>query len=122
MTETSREDFKILQEIAMAANDKKAKRVTAMNLKNISDLCDYAFICSGDNSTQTQAIANAVQEVLKAKFDMIPKIVEGADEGHWILIDYGYIIVHIFYDYIRNYYGLERLWTDAVFMNLSKSE
>ncbi len=72
-------------------------------------ICDYFVIVSGETTIQTKTIAENIIE----KIEEIPVSIEGMEEGKWILIDYGEIIIHIFLPEIRNYYNLEKLWGDA---------
>lgn len=101
---------KIIQKVA---SDKKATRILAFDLRDQSDLCQYMVVCSGSNDTQTKAIAQAIEETCRSKYGIKPLAVEGKQSGHWILLDYGYLIVHVFFDYIRNYYAIEKLWPNA---------
>ena len=103
---------------ASAATDKKAIRMVLMDLKGLSDICDYQLICSGENERQTSAIADAIEKNLRSDMGIKPSSVEGKTNGHWILMDYGPVNVHIFYDYLRDYYALEQLWTKAKFIEL----
>jgi len=77
-------------------------------------LCDYFVIVSGETTIQTKTIAENILE----KIEEVPISVEGIEEGKWILIDYGEIIIHIFLPEIRNYYNLEKLWGDAEFVEV----
>jgi ribosome-associated protein len=107
------ETMEIIKLIASAAADKKATRIVVQKIEGKSSLCDYQVICSGSNERQTQAIAGHIDEVLRLKKAGKPLAVEGKQTGHWILMDYGHTMVHIFLDSIRDYYAIERLWPDA---------
>jgi ribosome-associated protein len=81
-------------------------------LTGLTIIADYFIICSGDNVTQVKAIAeNVEQELLKRGIK--PLGIEGLDYSHWVLLDYGDVIVHVFEKETRSYYDLERLWMDA---------
>lgn len=95
-----------------AALDKKAVDLTVLDLRKGSAFTDFFIICTGMNPRQVQAIADTVREAL-AKQGTKPSLVEGADRGEWILIDYFDFIVHVFTPATREFYGLERLWGDA---------
>lgn len=97
---------------AKAALAKKAKDTIILDLKGITTIADYFVICSGENTTQVRAIADNVRTELKENA-IKPLSVEGLDHAHWILLDYGDIIVHIFLEETRAYYELEKLWLDA---------
>ncbi len=97
---------------ARAAEDKKAKDVVILDISGISVICDYFVICSGLSSTQVKAIAENVEEKLEKKG--ISKLrAEGLKDGHWVLLDYGSVVVHVFQENDRDFYNLEHLWGDA---------
>ena len=104
------ESLELAKAAAAAAFEKKAKRVLIYNVNGVSDIADYQVICSGDNERQTRAIAEAIMEKCKKTYKVIPSMIEGQKSGHWILVDYGPVIIHVFFDYIRDYYALEELW------------
>jgi ribosome-associated protein len=79
----------------------------------VSDFTDYFLLCSGTNERQVQAIADAVQESLRAEQKAKPLHVEGYNRGLWVLLDYGDFVMHIFQEEPRRFYSLERLWGDA---------
>jgi ribosome-associated protein len=95
-----------------AALEKKAKRIVLLNVSKISSISDYFLICSGSSDRQVQAIAAFIEEELK-KAGKRPIGIEGERIGKWVLMDYGDIVIHIFYDPVRDFYDLERLWTDV---------
>lgn len=105
---------------AAAAADKKGIRPILMDLKGQSDLCDYQFIVSGENDRQTRAIAKAIETDLVQKMGVKPYAVEGKVNGHWIMMDYGSLNIHIFYDYIRDFYALEQLWPQSIILDIPK--
>lgn len=95
-----------------AALDKKAENIRVLCLRPVSDFADYFLICTGSNDRQVQAIADAVQDSLRAE-GVRPLHVEGERVGAWVLVDYGDLVVHVFQPEPRGFYGLERLWSDA---------
>lgn len=103
----------LVKVIAEVAADKKATRIIAQNLEGKSGLCDYQIVISGSNERQTQAIATHIEDTLREKKIARPFAVEGKQTGHWILMDYDGVLVHIFLDSIRDYYAMERLWPNA---------
>ena len=114
--------LEIAKVAAAAAADKKAVRPILLDLRGQSDLCDYQFICSGENERQTKAIADAIEEQCKTSGGVRPVAVEGKQTGNWVLMDYGSVMVHIFYSHLRDYYGIEQLWPKAKFVDLKDSE
>ena len=94
------------------ASDKKASDVLLLNIQDISTIADYFVICTGTNVRQIQAIADALDEELKKQGARLLYREGDADTG-WVLLDYGDIIIHIFGPKEREYYRLERLWSEA---------
>ena len=97
---------------ARAAASKKATDVVVLDLRRATAFMDYFVIVSGQNQRQLVAIADAVQEALRAE-QVRPVSVEGYPRQEWILLDYGTFIVHIFTPRMRSFYDLERLWGGA---------
>jgi len=95
-----------------AALDKKALEVVVLDFRHTTAFTDYFLLCSGQNVRQVKAIADAVEETLRAA-KLRPSHVEGYDRGEWILMDYFTFVVHIFTPQTRDFYSLERLWGDA---------
>jgi ribosome-associated protein len=95
-----------------AAQSKKAQDVAVLDLREITTLADHFVILTGNNGKQNQAIADEVHLKMKAAGEL-PHSVEGYDNGEWILLDYGDLIVHVFLDRVRTFYDLERLWRHA---------
>ncbi|HEX2343951.1 MAG TPA: ribosome silencing factor [Vicinamibacterales bacterium] len=96
-----------------AAQDKKASGLVVLDLRRSSAFTDYFLLCTGQNQRQVKAIADAVEEALK-RAKLRPAHVEGYDRAEWVLLDYFTFIVHIFTPTTREFYGLERLWGQAV--------
>ena len=101
-----------------AALDKKASDVVVLDLRNTPAFTDYFILCSGQNQRQVKAIADAVEETLRAT-KVRPSHVEGYDRAEWILMDFFTFIVHVFTPQTRMFYALERLWGDAERIDVS---
>lgn len=101
-----------VREAVVAADDRKALDLKVLHLQKVSDFTDYFLICSGTSERQVQAIADGVQERLRAN-RVRPLHVEGYNRGQWVLLDYGDLVVHVFQEEPRRFYALERLWGDA---------
>ncbi|SDE81188.1 ribosome-associated protein [Fontibacillus panacisegetis] len=95
-----------------AAEDKKAMNIVALDLKEVSLIADYFVICHGNSDTQVQAIATEVRKRAQEAGTEIRGI-EGMNSARWVLMDLGDVVVHIFHRDEREYYNIERLWSDA---------
>jgi ribosome-associated protein len=95
-----------------AAQGKKALDIVVMDLRGMNAITDYFIICSGRSSRQVMAIAEHIQKEMR-NTRIRPLGVEGMGSGHWILLDYGHVVIHVFYDPIRRFYNLEGLWSDV---------
>ncbi len=100
------------REVVVAVEERKGADLRVLHLGEITSLADYFLICSGNSERQVQAIADGIQERLKAG-QVRPSHVEGYKPGRWILLDYGDFVVHVFDRETRAYYGLDKLWADA---------
>lgn len=98
--------------IAKFLEDKKALDIKILELKDLTIITDYFVICSAESTTQVKAFTEYIKEQMDID-GFKPFSVEGFDYAHWVLIDYGDVIVHIFLEETRHYYDLERLWLDA---------
>ena len=92
--------------------EKKALNVVLMDVRPWQSLMDYILICSATSPIQAQTIAKFIKETLK-KEKIYDLGIEGYQEGKWILMDFNDVIIHIFYEYLRDVYDLETLWHDA---------
>lgn len=90
----------------------KALDVVVLDLQGLTSFADSFIICSGRSHRQVSAIAEFVEQNLKAK-GIKPLGIEGLREGHWVLMDYGDVVIHVFFEPIRIFYDLESLWSDA---------
>jgi ribosome-associated protein len=100
-----------------AVRDKKATDIVVLDLKKTGAFTDYFLICTGANPRQVHAIADAVEQALKAKH-VRPSHLEGYRRAEWVLVDYFDFIVHVFSPSARAFYGLERLWGNATRIEL----
>ncbi len=97
---------------ARLAVDFKALDLVVLDVTGLSSFADFFVICSGKSSRQVQGIADNIQESLR-KEGVRPLGIEGHREGQWVLMDYGDVIVHVFYEPVRLLYDLESLWSEA---------
>lgn len=91
---------------------KKAMHVVALDVRELTSIADVFIICSGRSNRQVSAIAEHIERQLRG-CKIKPLSVEGTAEGHWVLMDYGHVIIHVFFDPVREFYDLEGLWSDA---------
>ena len=110
-------DIEELEVAVKALSSKKAEKITALKVKDITVLANYFVIASGTSSTQVKALADEVEYELSQK-GIEPSHIEGRATG-WILLDYSSVIVHVFTGESREYYNLERLWSDAAQIDIS---
>lgn len=102
------------------ALDKKAENLKILDVRGISSFSDYFVICSGHSTRHVQGIVRAIEESLN-QFKIHPRGVEGLEQGHWVLMDYNEVIVHVFYNPIREFYDLEDLWSEAKAIEITET-
>ncbi|MBE7034999.1 MAG: ribosome silencing factor [Ruminococcaceae bacterium] len=101
-----------MQQIVRHLDSKKARDIKALSVSGLTILADYFVICSATSSTQVKALADTLEEKMELLQEPLLKK-EGKQGFNWILLDYSDVIVHIFYQETREFYGLEKLWADA---------
>jgi ribosome-associated protein len=99
----------LLEMILTSLDDDKAEDVVSIDLHGKTQMADYMVVCSGRSSRQVGAMAEKLVDRLKQDHGRICKI-EGKDQGDWVLIDAGDVIVHIFRPEVREFYQLEKMW------------
>lgn len=114
---TKKNDVEIASLCVMAALDKKAENLIALNVAKLTSFTDIVVICSAPSERQVQAICKEVQTVLK-KHGETPIGAEGLKEGNWALLDYVNVIFHCFAGETRSHYDLESLWPGAEKLDL----
>lgn len=97
---------------AQVALDKKAQDVLLLEISAVVSYADYFLICSGRSTVQVKAIADAIERSFRDQ-GIRPLHIEGTTEGRWILMDYDELIIHVFLEETRQFYNLERLWSDV---------
>lgn len=98
--------------------ERKAIQVRGFDLRGMVAPAEFSIICSGTSTRHTTSLAENVVAAVREEFNLLPLSLEGADEGRWVLVDYGSLIIHVFYDHIRQEYSLEKLWKDGIDLNL----
>ena len=95
-----------------AALGRKARELIFLDVSELTSLADAFLICHGTSNRQVTAIAEHIQLELK-KQGIAALSVDGLKEGHWVLMDYGDVVIHVFFEETRKFYHLEGLWSDA---------
>ena len=108
----------LVKEIAKVLDEKKAIDIVAIKTEEVTIVSGYFVIASGTSNTHAKSLVDDVEYEIKQRFGIDPEHIEGRATG-WILLDYGTVIVHLFMHEDREYYNLERLWTDASVVDLS---
>lgn len=109
MTKTSDAELDVYVKSALG---KKAKNPVLLDVGHLTSLADAFLICHGTSNRQVSAIAEHIQRDLK-KQGIKALSVDGLKEGHWVLMDYGHVVIHVFFESTRSFYNLEGLWSDA---------
>jgi len=105
----------VAKEVVTLASDKGAADILLMDIRKQSIIADYFVICSGDNVRQIRAISRGIRDGLSESWHLNPLNRSGPEqeEAGWVVLDYGGVVVHIFSPQMREYYRLERLWSEA---------
>lgn len=101
-----------------ALDSRKGKEIRVLHTEEQTTLADYFVICNGTSSTQVRALAEAVEEAM-SKAGEEPHHIEGHRGGEWTLLDYSAVVIHVFTEEAREFYALERLWSDAAPVDIS---
>ncbi|MCQ2066364.1 MAG: ribosome silencing factor [Bacteroidaceae bacterium] len=110
---------KLLESIVNGIREKKGHSIATVDLRQIDDtVCRYFVICQADTANQLLAIEDSIRETVRVETGEKPFMVEGTRFAHWIAMDYGDIMVHLFVPELRKFYDLEHLWADAVITDL----
>ena len=102
-----------------ALDSKKGKDIRVLYTADQTTLADYFIICNGTSNTQVEALADAVEEAMSQQGEE-PHHVEGHRGGQWTLLDYSSVVIHVFTEEAREFYSLERLWSDAAPVDVSQ--
>lgn len=108
----------IMERVVQTLDDRKAQKITVLKTENVTVLADYFVICTATSTTHVKSLTDEVDKVLSEAGEA-PLRREGYRAGGWVLIDFGCVVVHIFLEEMRDFYGLERLWGDAVPVDVS---
>ena len=105
---------------AKALDEKKGKEIAAIEVTEQTTLADYFVIATGTSNTQINALCGAVEKAMEEQAGENPLRREGYRDGTWVLLDYGCVVVHVISPEAREFYSLERLWSDGTPLDLSE--
>ncbi len=112
------EALEIVKIAANAINEKKGKELLAVKIADLTVLSEYFVICTATSSTQVRALCDEVEDKLE-EAGLTPHHIEGRTTG-WICLDYGSVIVHVFTRNEREFYGLDKMWSDGEILDLNE--
>jgi len=102
----------LARKMAQLALDKKAHDLVILDVRGLASYADYILIASARSARHVQGVADAIEEELYRE-KVEPLGIEGKTEGQWVLMDYGDVVLHLFFEPVREVYDLEGLWMDA---------
>lgn len=117
----SSDSVDLVHQITEGLLEKKGKEIKVLNVSELTALTDYFVVCHGTSDTQIRALANSVLDKVKQSTGENAWQQEGMDARNWIIIDYVNVVVHIFAEEKRDYYGIERMWNDAAVTEVSEN-
>ncbi len=98
---------------AKVAIDHGALQVHGYDLRELTQPAEFALVATGTSARHTRSLSESIVKEAREQFDIYPQSTEGAQEGRWIIVDYGTLMIHIFFDYVRSEYRIEDLWAGA---------
>ncbi|MBQ9354083.1 MAG: ribosome silencing factor [Clostridia bacterium] len=110
------DSLKIIEISANSLNNKKAKNLNVIKVEELTSIAEYFVIATASSSTHVHSLADEVEEKLK-EIGVEPHHIEGRATG-WIVLDYGSVIIHIFTPDSREFYNLDKMWSEGVSLNL----
>ena len=110
---------KLIDLVTEGLLEKKAKDIKVLDVRNLTTLTDFFVVCHGTSDTQIGALANSVMEKVKEESGENVWQREGLEGRRWVILDYVNVVVHIFSEEKRDYYGIERMWNDALITEVS---
>jgi ribosome-associated protein len=107
------EDLELARACALYADDKKAENIRILDLRGVTPMFDYFVVATGSSRRQIHSMADEIEKVMKREWNDLKRGGEGYEEGRWIVLDYGDVMVHLFDAEARLYWDIEHLWSDA---------
>ena len=114
---TVNSEIELLNTIAQVIYDKKGFNIIALDVRNLSTITDYLIIAEGNVDRHVSAIARALEVELKVRGETLLHI-EGLENGDWVVLDFGRVMIHLFMPGLRESYSLERLWNHGQLVDL----
>ena len=105
---------------AQFLESKSAIRVQAYDLREVSSTTEFALVTSGTSTRSSSALAENLMDAVHEEYGVWPQGAEGTGEGRWIVLDYGALMIHVFYDFVRLEYQIEKLWANGKLMEFKK--
>lgn len=112
----------LIETISEALLEKKAKNIVVLDVRDLTTLTDFFVVCHGTSDTQIKALSDIVEEKTRENLGEKPWKKEGIDSRRWIILDYVNVVVHIFNQEKREFYGIERMWNDAIVTEINDTE
>ncbi len=106
-------DYEELCQFVGAILKERAMNSVGYDLRELDKLYDFTLVASATSTKQALALSNRIKEAVKEEYGISPFGMEGREDGRWVILDYGALIVHVFYDYVRQEYHLEGLWKEG---------
>ncbi len=104
----------LTKQIVNTIEDAKGKEIVTLDLRNIeTSICDFFIVCTGTSNTHVKSIEDKIKKMISKKLGEKPIHVEGSLTADWILMDYYYVVIHIFQKKTREFYKIEDFWGDA---------
>lgn len=104
----------VVEKIIEGIQERKGHSITVVDMTKLEDApCEYFVIAEGDSNVQVNAIALSVRDYVRDEIRVKPYAIDGLENCHWVALDYGHIIVHVFQREFREFYDIEHLWEDA---------
>lgn len=100
----------MLDSVSAKLEEKGARQMEVLNVHDQTTLADYFIICTGTSNTHIRTLSQEVEHHMETEYGLRPHHIEGYDNAQWVLVDYGFLVVHIFRADVREFYSLERLW------------
>lgn len=108
----------LVRRIAELAWDKKANNLRALRVLELVSYTDFLVVMSARSDRQVGAVVRHIKDTLSTELGLKPLSIEGTEQNQWAVLDYGDAVVHVFYEPVRSFYDLERLWVEAPELDL----